>query len=325
MSINTLRKTRWKVEPRSITVLPYGVFYILSVCIAAAFGLLIFVNGAPQGVILSFVVIVLIMGLFGNTRVVFDNEGQLMQKKLFGFLPITSIPFDKLNGINIVRNNVGGFNFRAFRKNDKFGKGTAVSAGYSKETDANALAFTEEVIQAVHAWLDQSQALAADNVTKPLGSYNFFVVNQTEHVVKKSKFASIVVALLFIAFGAYALMNDTVMPNTRPLVRIAIIAGSFLIGLGFIVGSFTKIVFDTAGKVVRVVSPLGWRNKEYSFADFDGFQIVRRSTNMIYTGTDVQIYFSANNNKKEGMLVLKTFIRTGKIDQFLEETGNIMK
>jgi hypothetical protein len=324
MSLNSLRKTRWKVDPRSISVYPYGIFYILSVCLAIAFGGLFVVNHVPQSVIITLAIILFVIGLFGSTKIVFDNESQLMQKKLFGFLPVKSIPFEKLEGINIVRNNVGGFNFRAFRKNDKFGKGTPVSAGYSKETDTNAIGFTQEVIAPVHAWLDQVPQ--ADNtVKKPLDAYEFFLVNHTEYAVKKSKITFILSGLLFIAVGVYMQMNESVMPDANPYVKYAFVAGAFLLGLGLILGAFTKIVFDTADKVVRSVSPIGLRNREYSFTDFDGFQIVRRSTNMIYTGTDVQMYFSANNNKKAGMMVLKTFMSTKKIDRFLEETGSIIK
>jgi hypothetical protein len=45
----------------------------------------------------------------------------------------------------------------------------------------------------------------------------------------------------------------------------------------------------------------------------------------LYSGTDVQIHFSANNNKKAGVVVLKTFRGTRKIDRFLEEINSIMK
>lgn len=324
MSLNTLRKTRWKIDPRSISVSPYGVFYILSVCLALAFGLLFIVNSASQGVIISLAVILFVLALFGNTKIVFDNEEQVVQKKLFGFLPVTSIPFEKLEGINIVRNNTGGYNFKVFKKNDKFGKGMIVSCGYSKDTDANALGFTQEVIQAVHIWLDQVPQ-SDTTIKKTIEDYTFYHVNQTEYTVKKSKIIFIISGLLFVAFAVYALMDETVMPNAKPLMKYAIIAGSFLFGLFVILGAFTKIVFDTADKVVRSVSPIGLRNREYAFADFDGFQVIRKSTNMIYSGTDVQIYFRENNNKKAGMLILKSFVGTKKIDQFLEETGNIMK
>jgi hypothetical protein len=322
MSINTLRKTRWKIDPRSISVYPYGVFYILCVCIALAFGVFFYVNSAPREVIITLSAIVVVIGLFGSTKIIFDSEKQLMQKKLFGFLTIVSIPYEKLEAINIVRNNVGGFNFRAFRKNDKFGKGTAVSGGYSKETDPNALAFIAEVIQAVHATLDQTHPL--DTTPKaPIGTYNFFIANQSEYTVKRSKVFLWVMAVALIGFAVFAIMDDSVMPNAKPLMKYAIIGGSFVFGLLLAIGTFTKTIFDTAGKVVRVVSP--YRNKEYAFEDFDGFQIVRRSTNMIYTGTDVQIYFRENNNRKAGMLVLNTFMGTKKIDQFLEETRSIME
>ena len=324
MSLNTLRKTRWKIDPRSISVYPYGVFYILSVCLALAFGLFFIVNSVPQGVIISLAIIFFVLALFGNTTIVFDNEGQVMQKKLFGFLPVASIPFEKLEGINIVRNNTGGYNFKAFKKNDKFGKGMVVSCGYSKDTDTNALGFTQEVIQAIHIWLDQVPQ--SDNtIKKPIGEYTFYHVDQTEYIVKKSKIIFILSGLLFVAFAVWALMDETVMQNAKPLMKYAIIAASFLFGLFVILGAFTKIVFDTAAKVVRTVSPIGLRNREYAFADFDGFQVIRKSTNMIYSGTDVQIYFRENNNKKAGMLILKSFIGTKKIDLFLEETGNIMK
>ena len=321
MSMNSLRKTRWKTEPRSISVFPYGVFYILSFFFALAFGVFFFLNNAPQAAMISLGVIVAFIALFGSTKVVFDNEKQSMQKKLFGFIPTVSLPFEKMEAINIVRNNVGGYNFRAFRKNDKFGKGTIVSAGYSKDTDKNALAFVDEVIGTVHAWLDNAQ-VAEPTHHAPISSYNFFEVNQTEHVVKKSKIYMLTGAIAFLAFAGYAITHDAVMADSKPFFRYAVIFGSFVLGVLLVAGSFTKIIFDTAGKVVRVNAV--FRNKEYAFEDFDGFQIVRRSTNMIYTGTDVQIYFRENNNRKAGMLVLKTFMGTKKIDRFLDETKNIM-
>lgn len=322
MSINTLRKTRWKSEPRSITVFPYGIFYILSFCLALGFGLFFVVNSAPQGAIIAIAVFVVLVALFGSTKIVFDNEQQLMQKKLFGFLPTVSLPFEKVEAINIVRNNTRGYNFRVFKKNNKFGKGTIVSAGYSKDTDKNALAFIDEVISPVHAWLDSTQVPEKAS-SAPIGTYSFFEVNQTEHKVKKSKVFLLAMSAALIAFAVFALIDDSVMANARSFMKYAVIFGSFIFGVLLLVGSFTKIIFDTAGRCVRVVSP--FRNKEYAFEDFDGFQIVRRSTNMIYTGTDVQIYFRANNNQKAGMLVLKTFMGTKKIDRFLEEANNIMR
>jgi uncharacterized membrane protein len=320
MSIKTLRKTRWKINPGSITVSPYGLFYILAVCLAVAFGAMITVDKTPQQVIYILAAIVVVVALFGNTSIVFNQESQLMQRKLFGFLPTASISFEQMEGINIIRNNTGGYNFQAFKKNNKFGKGIVVSCGYSKDTDANALAFVQEVINPVHAWLDQSQV--PEKTVTPITSYRFFRVNHTDYLVKRSKILPFLGAVGFTAFGIYALLNPTIYDES-PYLRYGVIIVTLLLGFGGVIALFTKMTFDTSAKVLRVASPI--RNKEYAFTDFDGFQIVRRSTNMIYTGTDVKIYFRANNNQKEGALVLKTFLGTKKIDRFLDEVKNIMQ
>ena len=323
-----MNKTRWKITSDVVTIYPYRIFYLLSLLFAFVLGILLVYLRISTGlqdmvpVTLVFVVIILMLVAGGATKIVFDNERQLMQKKLFGILPVISVAFEKLEGITIVRNTLGGFNFRAFRKNNKYGKGIVVSSGYSKETDKNAQAFVNEVVPAVEAFL--SKVRDVETVKAPILEYTFFSVNSTKYQVKKDVLFLSFIAVLFFAFAISELIHTRIMTEAPVIVKYALIAGSFLLGIGGIAGVFTKIIFDTSEKTIEVISPIGLGNRVYAFADYQGVQVVRKTTNGMHSGTEVQLYFQDPVKNKMRTLIVRSFRRPGKIEQFLDELHSIM-
>ena len=124
MSLKTLSKTRWKIEPDSVTIYPYGIFYIFAAVITVVFTglLLVYINYQNTTVYESlpivFFILLFIAFLWGfaASRIEFDNGKGRMRKMLMGFLPSTTIPFAKIQGINLVNNMGGGYNYRLFQK-----------------------------------------------------------------------------------------------------------------------------------------------------------------------------------------------------------------
>jgi len=324
MSLNQLRKTRWTINADGVTVRPFGLFYIMSVVFAIAFAGLsyyLFVSVGPMAVmpvLPVFAGIVIIFALLGGNAIIFDNQQQVMRKKLFGFLPVSSMPFEKIEGINVVTTMGGGYNYRVFKKSHKYGKGMVISCGYSKNNDANAIAFTEEVVPLVHAYLDKAQPLV--ETKKTITAYRFFSVTPPEYRVKKNKTFQLIMGIVLLAIAFNEIFNTTFLADSETYVKYLVIAGCQLGGIALVTVAFTKIVFDTSERAIYVVSPIGLGNKKHAFDDFERFQIVRRTTNAIYSGTDVQMHFK--NNK---ILVVRQFNSSRRIEQFLDEVRSIME
>ena len=51
---------------------------------------------------------------------------------------------------------------------------------------------------------------------------------------------------------------------------------------------------------------------------------LNKRTNMIYSGTDVQVYFLRPDKQKEDVLVLSSFFGTKKVDSFVAEVNSIL-
>jgi len=335
MALKKFAQTRWTIDPQSITLYPYRIFNVLSTAFAIIFTIFIFVFGATlyndtrEGIIamipmfLGLAVIILLLYGVARTYIIFDSQAQVMRKKLFGILTIKSERFDDLENVNIVRNGMGGYNYRAFPKRNKYGKGTVISANYGKDGDPNAIALTQEVFPVIHQYLSQGYQTTS-NVKTPITNFKYYNVNPPYYAIKKNTVGSLIFGLCLLAFSIYAFINKSVTENSDTFHKVLLIGATFIGGLGLIFVAFTKIIFDTANQTVSRVNALGIGNRVYYFADFVNFQITRRTTNAIYSGTDINMYFQVPGASKQVPLVLKNIRNTKKIDLFLQETRAIM-
>lgn len=334
MSLKSVTQTRWKIEPSRVILYPNGMSYILCVVLAIIFACLLLVYTRYEGgglssslpLMLFLLLIVVLFWGHGHTYVAFDNRTQRMQKKLMGFIPVANVPFAELQGIQVVSNMYGGYNYRAFTKANRYGKGIVISSGYGKNDDPNALALVNTVVPVIHQYLDEGEGmLAPAAVSEPITKYQYFIYDQGTYTLKRNKIAGTLLGLALSGLGIYMLTNPPFFADLDTIRRWFVLLFLLICGPAIILGVFTRIVFDLQHQTVSRISPIGLGNRQYRFAEFTGFQTVRRSMNFIYSGTDVHMYFAPAGKRKEEVLQLSSFRNTRKIDRFIAEVQQIMK
>ncbi|MFC4197500.1 hypothetical protein [Pedobacter jamesrossensis] len=246
-----------------------------------------------------------------------------MRRKLMGFLPVSSIPFSRIYGISPVTDTLGSYKYKVFKKENRYGKGILVSCAYGKNDDPNAIAFVNEVITPIHQLLATYDA--PDDFKVPIiDNYEFFNVVGGAYTIKKNKTGSIIFGLTLLVIGIHELTPDAWLGHEINLGRICFLMFMLIGGPAIILAGLTEVTFDRGSRLLTRKNPIGWGNKTYSFDDYNGVQTVRKSTNLIYTGTDVQVYFLQPQSQKEEVLVLQSFFSTRKVEKFIAELNTIM-
>lgn len=335
MALKKFAQTRWEIETQRVTLYPYRIFTALSIGFGIVFaGFIVFFcltlyPGRPERAVSSMIslliglgVIVALVWAVSRTTVVFDNDTRVMRKKLFGLLSIRSEKFDDLQNIGIVRNTTGGYNFRAFLKRNKYGKGIVVSASYSKDDDPNAIALNHEAFTVIDGFL-AAGFNHGDNQGEAITDFKYYTANPPYYTIKRN-IGGAVVGLILIVVAVNELINHTLTHDSDTFHKVLVIGGFLFMGVAFIFGTLNKVIFDTNAKTVSSINVLGINNQTFNFSDFINFQVTRRTTNMIYSGTDVKMYFEIPGSNKQKVLAIKSFSNTKKIDRFLQESRYIM-
>ncbi|SEW45839.1 hypothetical protein SAMN05428988_6149 [Chitinophaga sp. YR573] len=321
-----ISKTQWKIESEKVTIRPHGIVFILAGVLAVVFiGLYLLGQKESPGdmgplvVVMALIWLLFVLG--GFTYVIFDRSAGRMKQMLFGFLPIRNIPFEKLYQVTMVTQRAGGFNFRIFTKANKYGKGIMISSHYGKDTDPNAVAFSNEVIPLIHQYLDAVAPLVPENTE--ITSYEYFTEGDGIYTLKAKKAGLIVFGTFFLALGIhectpYAWMTDLNIGGK-------LLMTAFQIGLGvvFFAAAYTRLTFNTGSRIIERKSPIGIGNRQFSFDSFVNFQTVRKTYNGVYAGTDINMLFEAAG-KKNNVLRASTFKNTQQIERFMLEIGSIM-
>ncbi|WP_316832091.1 hypothetical protein [Pedobacter aquatilis] len=331
MSLKSLVKTRWSVEAGRISIFPYGLTYILAGVLGILFlGIyLVYANYLTADLSSEMlfpaimVIIILIFASWGATAIEFDLSRGIMRRRLFGFINIGTIPFSAIYGINPVSNMMGSYKYKVFKKTNRYGKGILVSCNYTKNDDPNAVAFANEVITPIHESLQHYDA-PGDFSPAYIDAYTFFKVEGNIYTLKKNKAGSIIFGLILLAIGIHELTPAAWLGHDINVGRVCFLLFTIIGGAALILGGFTDTVFDKSARMVSRKSPIGLGNKTYYFDEFNGIQTVRKSTNFIYSGTDVQAYFLKPGAKSEQVLLLSNFFSTRKVERFITEVNSIL-
>jgi hypothetical protein len=330
VSIKSLSKTRWKSTADQITVYPYGLSYILASVLAVIFaaGYLVYIynlNNSSQSTIPLLLVMVVVILLFigwAGTSIEFNISQGIMRKKLFGFLPVRTLPFSQIFAINPVT-SLGSYNYKVFKKNNRYGKGILVSSSYSKDDDPNALAFIQEVISPIHSYLESYDS-PTDFEPVFIRDYEFFEVQGGAYTIKKHKVRSTIFGLILLGIGIHELTPLAWLGQDVNIGRICFLLFTIIGGLAIILAGYTDVILDKNSRLLTRTSPIRLGNKSFSFSNFNGIQTIRKSTNFIYSGTDVQLYFFKPESQKEEAIILQSFFSTKKVERFIQEVNSII-
>lgn len=325
--------TRWTIDNDRITIYPYRIFFIISLVLAVIFGgLLVSYKIVERGNASATGLIALLLGgivfiflTVSNIQITFDRPTGIMQQKLWGLIPVRSIPFGRLYGVNRVTLVGGGFNFRIFPMNNKYGKGIIISSSYAKETNANAIAFSQEVIPLIHEYIAQYAPLTA-HATSPITTYRYFSEKAGVYTLKTPQIATVITGIALVILGIHECIATPQWIHTDDTTgKILVLSFCFGLGLLFLLGAFTRVVFNPSTRTIERISPIGIGNRKYSFNDFSGFRTVRKSYNMIYAGTELQMYFTLSGAKQPAVMMVHTIRQSRKIEHYIEEIQSIME
>ncbi|QJD97794.1 hypothetical protein HH214_18890 [Mucilaginibacter robiniae] len=166
MTIKRLIQTRWEITPEQVTVYPYGAIYIMCVitsivCIVWVLLVVNAFNDTSTNVIsvlwpitVLYLLMIIFFGLFGRTTIIFNRNNRVMYKLLFGFWRTTTLPFDEISGIILMRSARGTFRYNVVPKNSKWwNTSTVISSAVMNENSAHALDFQEHVLAALDKYL----------------------------------------------------------------------------------------------------------------------------------------------------------------------------
>jgi hypothetical protein len=327
--INFMAKTKWIIEPSTLTIYPKRnlriVGLIFFVLIA---GFIFFLSRSLQGYSSGFtfgyygflLLVPLLLIFIAETKVIFDGNSRKLYKKI-GFLPIGSIPFDDIASVQAYEILGSGYNYRLFKKSNRHGKGLIVSSGYNKASNANLIQFQQEVLPKI----DELVFANAPVVPKQtIYDFQFFKEEGGVYLLRDNKIGSLIIGLILIGVTVAILLNPNFLTNEGSIQKILLTYFPSLIGLALLFAATSNIRFDKAQRKIIRSTFAGRVVKEYPFDHLIRFQIIRKTTNFIYSGTEVRAEIELPAKNKITTLILKNFTGTKKIDRFIDEANTIL-
>ncbi|MET4083762.1 succinate dehydrogenase hydrophobic anchor subunit [Pedobacter sp. UYP30] len=331
MVTKNILKTRWKVEKNRITLYPTGICFLLGIVLAILFAIIVGISVAakvnfpaspPFMVLLALVVVIFFC--FGFNAVEFDNESGIMRKKLMGFITILTVKFEQLYGVKALNNVSGGYSYRMYLKESRYGRGTAVSSGYQKTEDPNAAFFVNEIVPIIHKFLDQHGMLEIQEKSN-ITNYKYFKEQGKLYKVKNNKIFLLVVGVVLILLGINELLPTAFLTSFDHDEKPIIMGIGVFLGLIILLTEIMKVSVDTAiGKVERQ-NLIGLGKKSYLLKDFMGIKTLRKTMNLAYTGTDIYMHFTPIRGGQPDALLLITLKKSQEIERFMDELSQILE
>lgn len=329
MKIKFMAKTKWIIGPGTLTIYPkrnlriFGLIFFVLIA-AFIFFLSRSVQGYSAGLTLGYygclLLIPLLLIFIAETKIIFDGSSRVLYKKI-GFLPVGSIPFDDIASVQAYEIMGSGYNYRLFKKSNRHGKGIIVSSGYSKATNPNLIQFQQEVLPKI----DELVFANAPVISKQaIYDFQFFKDEGGVYLLRDNKVGSFIIGLFLIGITVAILFRPDFLTNEGSFQKILITYFPAVLGLALLFAATSNIRFDKSQRKIIRSTFAGRVLKEYPFDDLVRFHIIRKTTNLIYSGTEVRAEILLPAKNKTTTLILKSFIGTKKIERFLDEANTIL-
>lgn len=331
-----MRHTRWQIRPDGITLFPNGilkilgiVFTLISIGFSAYFLITLSKYGNDIGFNAVFLSLLLLPGillfLLSYTRIVFDDNDHNMKRYLFGFIKNKTVSYDDIAAIESYGGNAG-LNYRVFLKENRHGKGISISSNYKSESDPAAMVFRRELIPLLEQKIKAGSNTSNQAATTPryVTDFSYYKHAGSVYVVRESKIMSVIMGMLFIGFGISAMATGAGSHNAKTSDAFLITYFPVILGAVFLLTCLNKTILDKAERKIIQSYLGGIYKKEYYFGDFRRYLIVRKTTNLVYSGTDVRMELLPAGKVKTTTITIRNFNKTQKIERFIEETNAIM-
>ncbi|MCX2582333.1 hypothetical protein [Pedobacter sp. MR22-3] len=324
-----MAKTKWIIEPNTLTIYPKRNLRIVGLVFFILFlGLVYYLStqmsGYSQSTAIIYCGVLLMVPLLlvwmAESKLIFNGTDRTLYRKI-GFLPVGSISFDDIAAVDSYEVYGGGYSYRLFKKSNRHGKGLPVSNGYSKVTDANLIQYQNEVLPKI----DELVFANAPVIPKQaIYDFEFFKEEGGIYQLKQQKIGGVIVGLIMIGITVAILLQPDFMAGENDFKRILVTYFPLIIGLVLFYMVFSSVKFDKHQRKLIHATFGGRKVKEYAFDDIIRFQIVRKTTNLIYSGTEVNAEIYLPGKDKMRVMSLKSFMGTKKIDRFLDELNTIL-
>jgi len=325
-----MRKTKWIIGDTGIQVFPNRAYLLSGLLILFVFGALwtFMVKSSPAlqtSLVQGYLFVLVLAGLFianAFTVFIFDAQAKRVIKKWGGVLTLQSFAFDEIAAIDPVTGTTG-LTYAIFKKSNRHGKGIRISSYYKGFEDKAAISFKSELLPALHHIVFGNAPTPAASLHVPITTFEYYKPEGDIYRMKQNKIFPAVAMALCLAWWYWAFTTPDYAPGKSPVREF--LAVWFPLGLAalfafILTGSWR---FDKQRRVIISTSLGGLIKKEIKFDDFVRYNIVRKSTNLIYTGTEVKLMFSTPEGKYRDF-ALRTFMNTNKIQRFLDETDEVM-
>lgn len=324
-----MAKTKWIIEPSMLIIYPKRNLRIVGLIFFVLIAAFIFflsrsVQGYSAGLTLGYygclLLIPLLLIFIAETKVIFDGNSRVLYKKI-GFLPTGSIPFDDIASVQAYEIMGSGYNYRLFKKSNRHGKGIIVSSGYSKATNPNLIQFQQEVLPKI----DELVFANAPVIPKQtIYDFQFFKEEGGVYLLRDNKIGSLIMGLILIGVTVAILLNPDFLTNEGSFQKVLLTYFPAAIGLALLFAATSNIRFDKNQRKIIRSTFAGRVVKEYPFDEVIRFQVIRKTTNLIYSGTEVRLEILLPAKNKTTILNLKHFTGTKKIERFLDEANTIL-
>ncbi|MGN8058572.1 hypothetical protein ACTJKN_19970 [Pedobacter sp. 22163] len=324
-----MAKTKWIIEPSKLIIYPKRNLRIVGVIFFVLIAAFIFflsrsVQGYSAGFTLGYygclLLIPLLLIFIAETKVIFDGNSRVLYKKI-GFLPTGSIPFEDIASVQAYEIMGSGYNYRLFKKSNRHGRGVIVSSGYSKANNPNLIQFQQEVLPKI----DELVFANAPVIPKQtIYDFQFFKEEGGVYLLRDNKIGSLIIGLILIGVTVAILLNPDFLTNEGSFQKILLTYFPAVIGLALLFAATSNIRFDKSQRKIIRSTFAGRVLKEYPFDDLVRFHIIRKTTNLIYSGTEVRAEILLPAKNKTATLNLKHFTGTKRIERFLDEANTIL-
>lgn len=324
----TINKSNIIIKPLAFMA-PIGWAFVAMLLLTPISFMLIMVKGHLQQIepkyfatyfmILPFLMACIPLFTYSRRQIIFDAYQQTIYlKTIFGQKALMTFA----NVAEIKSQTTFGMVYFMKSKDDRYGKGYRISPSFSGEKDKDKLAYDSTVLPEIYKLLSSAPATIVANNNKILldaGHLSYYENTPAGYLLKPAsmlKFLPLII-LFGLAIFYYWYQTFTKIAATDSDKQVSV----FLL-IPVILSLLTiskRVVFDTGLSKIKVYR-LGFVFITYTITDFAGFNIVRKTYNGLYSGTDVRLKFIKPGSKQQRELTLIDFNKTNPVEPFINET-----